>query len=912
MPASVSTSNVRAVLRLPRLRVLDLSQATVVNEQGDVDDMESGWVSAVRAAGHLGERVEVLLMPRSGGQIDDVLKLMHSQVKMEPVEAAGVEERKEATKDGKDENEDVSSDEKQGSSEVEVIHSASAAVTQGSPVIDDESKEPYEWVWEKRKSHFEATWQSEAGLLAAVESVAAAEAKLAAAELAEAHEEKAADAADGEDIPDAPPLAEGAAFWPYRVPPMVMPAPAPARYADMEEKQKAEEKLAEQLRRAATPPPTASGRRKKPTPVPCNIRYLSISGQLSVAGMHSLAKLPHLHTLLFDYYQLSSTGDVFDAFVECAQDRFAQLRVLRLCDWSDELAANRRRRRATRKTVTERMTLMLTRFQQLEYLDMRFPPLCDVGQCLPAVFQLRNLRKLWLLDTQAVHGLPENEDEVKGQWRDEWVVGVSPAFPHLLEVNFSSLGVDESAVLSIIANAPKLLDASLLYSPEVTLASLFALSRHCPELRFLDVDGCANIALTTEGWELGHEKYRQWLAKQPNLLAASSSVTDTSLSLSSSTPPSPDAQDDLPSVPSTLSYQRLEFLYLTLSYDTDTDFTNLDTDGVTRLIDALSSSPLTHANISSEHLTSRHIGLLERWTQLRSLSAGTSGFGSQPRMAKTLLDYDGKAHTDDGQERNDDNADDNEDEEDEGDDNDEEEGDEGEEQHEKADEEEVKEEKKVPGVSDASGKEEKTDSDVKEARKEKKRRKAKKRADDGTTDDSAKPSVKFAADESESKEAKLEESEISAARSVAFGERLLLAPSSPAASGFCEADLDALHIYTRPTKRTPPQQSAHDRSVTTHAHLRTQPRTRLELELLRYEGGDGDESGAPVFGRTFRDDEVHDGMAGREAYFSDLRQHLGRDRKRGESELWKAVRGRARGRRRRYLGGRGGFGHFVR
>ena len=921
LPATLSTSNVRAILRLPALRVLDLSLANVVSGQGgdDEDDVEGGWVSAVRATGGVGQQLEVLVMPRSGGQIDDVLKLMHSQVKMEPVAEGEVDEMtgKDDLKDGAEQKlakDDTSTDqdagEKKDSFDVELIRR------------EAEIKLPSSEKEEKKERHVEQ--KEEIATATEVQDddtvKMAADVDNKADEKTEAEAETVAEATE-EPIPDAPPLDAGAVFFPARFDLFGVlrrpPLPPVGRYPELEEKQKAEETLAEQLKRAATPPPSATGRRKKPIAIPSNIRYLSISGQLTVAGVHSLSKLPQLHALMFDFYQMSSVGDVFEAFLECAKDKFTQMRVLRLCDWSDDQMGNRRQRRETRLRVTERMKLMFTRLQQLEYLDMRFPPVCDVSACLPALYQMRNLRKLWLINTQSVRGELQDDDEcVEGQWRDEWTVGPIAAFPHLVELNISSLGVDEESILSIIANAPQLLDMSLLYSAEVSFASLFALSRHCPKLRFLDVDGCVDLALTAEGWELGHDKYTQWLAKQPNLATAASSQLVSSMSLSSASPSPP-----LPFVSTTLTFPSLQFLYTTLSFDTDADFMNLDTDGLTRFVDALSSSPITHANISSEHLTSKHVALFERWTALVSLNLATTGYGSQPRMAKTMLDYGGKVpEADEQAERDDDDEIDEDDDEE----HDDEQEDEGKEDDEKASgKEEQAVEPKMQRLSivqdeqfpahmqevsqtlmqqGTNGKEE---ADNKAKRKLKKKR----RKDKAAADSNDRKLQSRAEDELNSKEEKKEPLAHSSARTVASLQTLSSSSSSPSSSLSLlgEPDVDNLHIYTRPAKRTPLEQSAHDRSITTHSHLHTDPRTELDLHMLRYEGADGDETTTLVFGRTFREDAVHDGLAGREAYFDDLRRHLVRDRKRSESELWN-VRGRGRGRRRRHRGHRGGFG----
>ena len=912
LPSTLTTTNVRAILRLPALRVLDMCQASVVNGQGlDEDDMEGGWVNAMRAAGGVGQQLEVLLMPRGGGQIDDILKLMHSQVKLEPVEEAETEEKKEEGKDNKEGNDDSEKtvvEEKK--SELELIHSS---VEGTSGKLDEKAKHNEEEQEDEKKAASAAEERTADGEKPSASSPGAADAETKADEEVKATEEIATQAND-EPIPDAPPLLPNVLFLP--APPPPPPAPV-GRYPELEEKQKAEEALAQALKRACTPPPTATGRRKKPIPVPSNIRYLSISGQLSLAGVHSLTKLPKLHSLLFDFYQMASTGEVFEAFVDCAKDMFTQLRVLRLCDWSDEqVAGNRRQRRETKLLVTERIKLMLSRFHQLEYLDIRFPPLCDVPACMPALYEMSNLRKLWLIDTQSVRALGYDDDEqMEGQWRDEWTVGATPAFPHLVELNLSSLAVDEESVLTIVANAPKLLDVSMLYSPQLTLASLFALSRHCPELRFLDVDGCSNTALTQEAWELGHDKYAYWLSKQHNLVNAPDSQSNSLFSLSSSSPSlssstsSPSSSPSLPFVSPTLTFPSLQFLYLTLAYDTDTDFVNLDTGGLTRFVEALSSSPLTHANVSSEHLSSTHVALFEQWSQLCSLSIATTGFGSQPRMAKTMLEYDGKAQDVDGQQQDnqddDDNSDEDEDEDDEDDDEKENDG------------EETKEEKSAGTVSDSSGKEEKADIEEKAGVAVQKKQKTKKNRKDKPTADSSTRTTKIAADDvAEKKEEKKDASEASTASALqthlsstassSSSSSSILSPSNPQ---FAEPDVDNLYIYTRVAKRTPLEQSAHDRSITTYTHLHTTPRTQLDLHMLRYEGTESDETTALVFSRTFRDEEIHDGMAGREAYFADLRGHLGRDRKRGESELWSAIRGRGRGRRRRRMrGGRGGFG----
>ena len=932
LPSTLTTSNVRAIMRLPSLRVLDLCQASVVNGQGvDEDDMEGGWVSAVRAAGGVGQQLEVLLMPRGGGQIDDVLKLMHSQVKMEPMEAAETEDKKDQAKEANEKNEEelkdsegseqqegrAADDEVEGERwDIEVIGST----TDKQPSSGDEEKEKSESDEERKE---EAAAAAEAPEEAEVKEAASsienvADAESTAHEEIESVEDTAATEASAEEaIPDAPPLDADIVFLPQRLAlfggAAQLPPPV-GRYPELEEKQKAEEALAQQLKRAATPPASATGRRKKPITIPSQIRYLSISGQLSVAGVHSLIRLSQLHSLLFDFYQMSSIGDVFEAFVECAKDGFSQLRVLRLCDWSDEqVAGNRRQRRETRARVTDRIKLMLERFQQLEYLDMRWPPLCDVPACMPALHQMHNLRKLWLIDTQSVRGLDDDEDRMEGQWRDEWTVGTTPAFPHLVELNLSSLGVEEECMLSIMANAPTLLDVSMLYSHEVTLASLFALSHHCPELRFLDVDGCVNLALTAEGWELGHEKYVQWLAKQPNLTTASSSQSTSSFSLSSSLSSASLSAPSLPFVSTTLTFPSLQFLYLTLSYDTDTDFVNLDTHGLTRFVDALSSSPLTHANISSEHLTSKHVALFEQWSALHSLNIATTGYGSQPRMAKTMLDYDGKTIDEDGQQQqqqqDNDDDDDEEGDEDEDDEDEDEEGDEEEAENENDKEEKAAdEEKSAVDVEQSTGKKEKTDEERKVAvsEKKKKQKKQKSRKDEAAADTAKRGGA--GSDTTAEKEKKEAPQAVNEDAVFIDASSALLSPSSTLSTlSSSEPDVDHLHIYTRLARRSALEQSAYDRSVTTHSHLHTSPRTQLDLHMLRYEGSEGDETGALVFSRTFRDEPVHDGMTGREAYFHDLSQHLGRDRKRSESELW-SVRGRGRGRRRRFRGGRGGFG----
>ena len=928
IPATLSTSNMRAILRLPSLRVLDLSAASVVAGVGagggmdDDDEMGGGWVSAVRAVGGVGQQLEVLLFPRGGGQMDDVLKLIQSQVKPEPVEPTQTEEEKKAevTEQSKTEvveNEKVLDEKKQLAEEqvkecdekqithMEVLtllkkereewtkHAWSLmfppqpANIQPPTTTDDEKKEEVKAVdvsdVKSSESSADAV-DTEGGVFWELASAAAAAAEA---------EEEAADA-----VPDAPDF--GALF--FDAAGMRVPDPF-GRYAKLEELQKAEEAVALQLKNASTPPTSATGRRKKPTFLPSNIRYLSVSGVLSMPGIYSLARLPHLHSLLFDFYQMSSRDDVFEAFVECTQNQFTQLRLLRLCDWSDEqVMGGANLRRTTKERVTGRIQLMLTRLQRLEYLDMRFPPQCDVPACMPALYQMCNLRKLWLIDSQSVRGLYNDDDPLDGQWRDEWTVGVEAAFPHLIELNLSSLSVDEESMLSIIANAPKLLDVSILYSAEVTLAMVYALSRHCQELRLLDIDGCSNVALTAEGWELGHEKYSRWLAKQPNLLSTSSTAQSSSLfSLSSSVPSSSSVSScspaPLPFVSTIVNFPALSFLYLTLSYDTDSDFVNLDTAGFTRFVDTLSSSPLTHANISSEHLTSKHVALLERWSQLSSLNIATTGYGSQPRMAKTLLEYDGKVVEEDAEQEEDD------------------EDGEGEENTETDDEKEDEDQKMAEArKTEESGKGEKEEkvydeeTDPAIGKTGKKIRKLKIGQDKVAVN-----SEKRAMDDPFNVEEKKESSATTRNNPTStLSTTTLSSPSSSSllASPSNEPELvDTLQIYTRPSKRTPLQQSAYDRSITTQPQLQTRPRSLLDLHMLRYEGseGGGDEQGTLVFSRCFRTDVVHDGMAGREAYFTALREHLGRDRKRGESELW-SVRGRGRGRRRRAL--RGGFRGF--